>query len=207
MRHNGRAIIKEAKISRRNAKAALTRAAKSFRHTLEGARPAEEVRQSLEKVREAYEMLIVKHENYTKLIDDDDEFKKPHFPVNLTFLSKTLERMAARQLNQYLNINNLYAPMQSAYRANYSTETALLRVHNDINIALDSHKEVILVLLDLTSAFDMIDHVILLDRLHANFGLSGTVFQWFASYLVNRTQSVMIGDSQSTVCHLKCGKL
>ena len=95
--------------------------------------------------------------------------------------------------------------MQSAYRANYSTETALVRVCNDINTALDIYKEVILVLLDLSSAFDMIDHEILISRLADSFGIRGTVFRWIKSYLYNRTQSIVIGDAQSVISPIDCG--
>ena len=95
--------------------------------------------------------------------------------------------------------------MQSAYRANYSTETALVRVCNDINMALDIYKEVILVLLDLSSAFDMIDHEILITRLADRFGIRGTVLRWIKSYLYNRTQSIVIGDVQSVISPIDCG--
>ena len=69
-------VVKEAKIGRRNAKAALTRAGKTLRHALQGQRPSEEVKESLTKLQEAYEKLIIKHEEYTKLIEDDAEFEK-----------------------------------------------------------------------------------------------------------------------------------
>ena len=66
----------------------------------------------------------------------DAEILKNYRPItNLPFLAKTLERLAATQLNQHLSTNDLYSEMQSAYRANYSTETALVRVCNDINMA------------------------------------------------------------------------
>ena len=65
--------LKEAKVTRRNGKAALTRAGKSLRHTIESKRPGTEVRESLAKVQEAYEKLTQKHEELTKLIEDDEE--------------------------------------------------------------------------------------------------------------------------------------
>jgi hypothetical protein len=136
----------------------------------------------------------------------DPEMLKNYRPItNLSFLSKTLERLAATQLNEYLSENGLHSKMKSAYRANHSTETALIRVCNDINIALDTHKEVILVLLDLSSAFDTIDHDILSTRLQDNFGLSGTVLKWIKSYLRNRTQSIVIDNSQSETSQINRG--
>ena len=128
---------------------------------------------------------------------DPDNLKNYRPITNLPFLSKTLERLATTQLNQYLNDNGLYSEMQSAYRANYSTETALVRVCNDVNIALDTHSEVILVLLDLSSAFDTIDHNILITRLRDDFGINGTVLEWMKSYLCNRTRAIVIDGSQS----------
>ena len=62
---------------------------------------------------------------------------------------------------------------------NHSTETALIRVHNDIAMAIDQHNSVILVLLDLSAAFDTVDHGILLSRLSNRFGITGAVLEWF----------------------------
>ena len=74
--------------------------------------------------------------------------------------------------------NNLVEPLQSAYRANHSTETALLRIQNDILLDLDNRRGVILVLLDLSAAFDTIDHRILLQRLHDRIGLRESALRW-----------------------------
>ena len=93
--------------------------------------------------------------------------------------------------------NDLYSKYQSAYRKYHSTETALLKVQNDILCAIDSHKEVILALLDLSAAFDTIDHGILLKRLETRFGVTGTALDWFRSYLIGRTQSVVVNGSSS----------
>lgn len=72
-------------------------------------------------------------------------------------------------------------------------------------MALDIHKEVILVLLDLSSAFDMIDHEILITRLADSFGIRGTALRWIKSYLYIRTQSIVIGDVQSVISPIDCG--
>ncbi|XP_072041364.1 uncharacterized protein [Amphiura filiformis] len=113
------------------------------------------------------------------------------------FLGKVLERCCLAQVQDYFASNNLYAKAQSAYRSNHSTETALLRVQNDILQELDSNQEAVLVLLDLSAAFDTIDHEILLQRLEKRYGIGGVALSWFRSYLANRTQSVVIGDSES----------
>jgi hypothetical protein len=124
---------------------------------------------------------------------------------NLSFLSKLLERVVARQLIAYLERRSLLVPLQSTYRANHSTETALLKVLNDLLIALDEGKAVVLALLDQSAAFDTIDHAILLDRLTARFGITGCVLAWFKSYLFNRRQSVSVKGKSSRSVFLPFG--
>ena len=111
----------------------------------------------------------------------------------------------ACQTGHYLTVNNLYPKLQAAYQQFQSTETALLRVHNDILRALDGKKEVILVLLDLSAAFDTIDQEILVARLRTQFGFTGKVLQWFTSYLQDRCQRVVIGNAKSGLKHLFSG--
>ena len=96
-------------------------------------------------------------------------------------------------------------PFQSAYREHHNTETALVKVQNDLLVAADNGQSSILVLLDLSAAFDTIDHSILLDRLSQTFGLSGTVLEWFESYLTGRTQCVNINGEMSSVFKLSFG--
>ena len=83
--------------------------------------------------------------------------------------------------------------------------TALLRVHNDISLALDNNNDVILVLLDLSSAFDMVNHQIILKRPQDRYGIYGKVLDWLRSYLSERTQSVKIGDEKSEPIRLARG--
>ena len=94
------------------------------------------------------------------------------------------------------------AKLQSAYRRFHSTETALLRVFNDILSAIDNKQEVVLVMLDMSAAFDTIDHELLLQRpvqrLQHRHGICGTVLNWFRSYLSNRTQLVRIQEVDSS---------
>ena len=86
---------------------------------------------------------------------------------------------------------------QSAYKEFHSTETALLRVHNDILCSLDQNKSVILLLLDLSAAFDAVDHAILISRLLNRFGVKGTALAWFKSYLTSRQQFVNVEEGMS----------
>ena len=124
---------------------------------------------------------------------------------NLPFLGKVIERIAVSQLQDYLSDNQLHSPMQSAYRQFHSVETTLLKVQNDVLTSLDARREVLLVLLDFSAAFDLIDHNQLVDRLASRFGVNGRVLNWISSYLNGRTQSVAIGDVISDPVHLRCG--
>ena len=96
----------------------------------------------------------------------------------------------SEQLLVYLKENNLLPSRQSAYRAHHSTKTAVLKVLSDIMLALDSGNIAVLALLDLSAAFDSVDHATLLQRLQTSYGLGGSVIVWFTSYLHNRTQYV-----------------
>ena len=89
--------------------------------------------------------------------------------------------------------------------SSHSTETALLKIQNDIALSVDSGKAVALTLLDLFAAFDTIDHSLLYDCLHDWFGLNGTVLSWIKSYLSNRKQKIKIGDSFSEAVILPFG--
>ena len=109
------------------------------------------------------------------------------------------------QITSYLAENNLCSKMQSAYKKNHSTETVILRVFNDINHAIDNQMEVVLILLDLSAAFDTIDHKILIERLRDRFGFKNFALQWFKDYLSNRLQSVIINDYVSKPRKVNCG--
>jgi hypothetical protein len=104
-----------------------------------------------------------------------------------------------------LTLNDLGNPLQSAYKCGHSTETALLKVQSDILRSIDNGKSVALILLDLSAAFDTVDHSILIDILKFKFGISGTVLKWFSSYLSDRLQSVQIRGTQSDHQALVCG--
>lgn len=124
---------------------------------------------------------------------------------NLSFVSKVLERVVADRLNEHLSTNNLLDPFQSAYRSFHSTESALLRVHNDIALALNDRKMVLLALLDMSAAFDTIDHNILLGRLKNRFCIQGNALKWIESYLTNRSQKVFINGKFSNPATIEFG--
>ena len=140
-----------------------------------------------------------------KLILDWKIFKNYRSVSNFSFISKLTERTVCVQLVNHLKENDLYEISQSAYRQLHSTETALLRVQNDIIHAVDSEVGAILTLLDLSAAFDTIDHQKLLDLLNHSFGISGDTLRWFKSYPQERIQMVQIGSSTSEPVTLKYG--
>jgi len=122
----------------------------------------------------------------------DSEIMKNYRPVlNIAFIRKLIEKVAAKSLTHYLKQNNLLEKMQSAYRSYHSTESALLKVQNDILVQLDNKRSVLLVLLDLSAAFDTIDHSVLFNLLSTRLGIKGRVLEWFISYLSGRTQSIL----------------
>jgi len=116
---------------------------------------------------------------------------------NLPYLSKILEKVIDRRLEQHLSQNALHEPLQSAYRKLHSTETALLKVKNDILLSLDQGCATVLVMLDLSAAFDTIDHGPLLRRLENRFGVSDKCLSWINSYLSERFQTVCVNGELS----------
>ena len=127
----------------------------------------------------------------------DCELYKNYRPVsNIPFLSKVIEKAVSNRLLEYLSDNNLLENYQSAYKAHHSTETALVYVQNRFMSLLDLGYCILLALLDLSAAFDTVDHGILIQFMES-IGIKGTALDWFRSYLLDRTQRVLINDSQS----------
>ena len=141
-----------------------------------------------------------------KKLGSDFEVLKNYRPVsNLSFISKVIEKVVASRILDHMKENNLLDPMQSAYRSGHSTETALLKVHNDIVYAIDKGHGVFLILLDLSAAFDTVDHEIFLSFLKDYVGLDGPVLSLFETYLVDRTQCVSINGVLSELSELVYG--
>ena len=122
---------------------------------------------------------------------------------NLSFLSKLVERVAVFRLNEHLGRYNLLPPRQSAYRAHHSTETAVTAVVNEIAQSVDGGQLCAPVLLDLSSAFDTIDHQIFLDTTEKRFCVDGIALGWFQSYLDQRTQVFHVGVGTSASMRIK----
>ena len=125
---------------------------------------------------------------------------------NLPFLSKLLERVVNGQLLHHLQLNELLPEHQSAYRKGHSTETALLKVSSDILRAADHGMVTLLGMLDLSAAFDCVDHDILLRRrLSCSFRIVNTASSWIQTYLTSRIQRVKYNGGVSETGHLSCG--
>ena len=136
----------------------------------------------------------------------DPEVLSHYRPIsNLPFISKVLEKAVATHLQNHLKLNNLYEKFQSGFRSAHSTETALVRVTNDLLRSSDAGSPSLLILLDLSAAFDTVDHDILLNRLHLTTGLTGTPLSWFQSYLKNRIECISLGPSKSNPHTVTCG--
>ena len=124
---------------------------------------------------------------------------------NLLFLGKIIERVVLKRLNDHLSKHNLHCPEQSAYKKNHSTETLLVKITNDVLIACDEGSATVVMLLDLSAAFDTVDHKLLLNILEREIGLKGTVLQWFRSFLMGRSQRVRLGTVTSDIIYIRFG--
>ena len=123
----------------------------------------------------------LKHANVQPLLKKpglDPAVLANYRPISkLPFFSKILEKIVYSQLMDFLNEENILEIFQSGFKTLHSTESALLRVFNDIFLATDSGHCVVLVLLDLIAAFDTVDHKILITRLEQWVGISGTALE------------------------------
>ena len=136
----------------------------------------------------------------------DCEVLKNYRPVsNLSFLSKIIEKIISVRILQHITDNDIIDGFQSAYKAGHSCETALLRVYNDIVITIGKGNGSFLVLLDLSAAFDTIDHDNLFMILERFVGISGSALQLIKSYFSGRTQRVVIDGILSDFANLVCG--
>ena len=105
---------------------------------------------------------------------------------NLSYISKLVERVVAQRFTRHVSVHNLFLPQQSAYRPFHSTETAVLAVHNSLVRALDEKHVSLLLLLDLSAAYDTVGHSILLSILEHRFCIRGLALDWFKSYFSDR---------------------
>ncbi len=125
--------------------------------------------------------------------------------MNLPFQSKILEKVVSLQLCSFLEKNAIWEDFQSGFRPYHSIKTALIRVTNDLLLSSDRGCISLLVLLDLSTAFDTIDHNILLNRLENYVGIKGSALAWFKSYLTDRHQFVAVNEEISYQSQVQYG--
>ena len=124
--------------------------------------------------------------------------------AKMPIIAKLMETHVSRHLRGLLEDNGMNDPFQSAYRPYHSTETATVKIFSDICLSLSRSRDVVLCLLDLRSAFDTLQHEILIQRL-ADIGVRDKALEWFRSYLVDRTTSVKVNNSRSCCSLVKYG--
>ena len=121
----------------------------------------------------------------------------------MTFISKVLEKAAFKQISKHVQKNDLLSANQSGYKQYHSCEKALLEVVNNIQQFIQNDNFTAVRMLDLSAAFDTVDHNCLLYKLKNNFGITGNALQWLSSYLSNRSLSVVINGCYSTSVPIK----
>jgi len=134
-----------------------------------------------------------------------DELKNYRPVSNLPYLSKLIEKVVVKQLDDHMLDNSLYRSDQSAYRRFHSTETALVKIMDSLLCAMDNKKCNLLVLLDQSAAFDTVNQDLMLQRLESSYGITSDALQWLSSYLKGRTQAVSIGSCSSEPKDLATG--
>ena len=126
---------------------------------------------------------------------------------NQPFLSKCLEQCALIQVNDHYRQHNLMPDYQSAYRENYSCETAHIQIVDNILWSMENGEVTALMALDLSAAFNTVDHKILLRVPQKRFGIEGTCLEWFNAHLRPRFYKVNVGNVYSNECDLDCSVL
>jgi len=112
--------------------------------------------------------------------------------TNLQFLSKLIEKVVLKRLNSHMTTNNLHCSSQFGYKKHHSTEALLLQVVDETLVGFDKRNGTVLILLDMSAAFDTVDLNKLLKILEKRIGLRGTVLKWFHSFLIGRSQKVKV---------------
>ena len=115
---------------------------------------------------------------------DENEHKSFRPVSQLPFLSKLIERVVLRRLNRHMTRNDLNKDFQHGYKKRHSTETLLLKFTNDLMVGIDQKLGVVVLLVDLSAAFDTVNHNILLNILAKELNIKGTALRWFKSFLI-----------------------
>ena len=133
-----------------------------------------------------------------KALQLDNELFKNFRPVSLlSFISKLTERVVHTRINFYLSENDLHVPSQFGYKRHHSCETFLLKLIDDILVTIDSKLGVVVLIINLSAAFDTVDHSILLHILQSKFHITDSALSWLKSFLSGRIQQTLMGERSS----------
>ena len=147
---------------------------------------------SCDGIKEAHIVPILK-----SLKLDQDDFRS-YRPVSLLcFISKLVERVVHKRINNHLSENNLNSPSQYGYKKDHSCEALLIKLIDDIMIGVNNKSGVVVLIVDLSAAFDTVDHHVLLRILRYKYHITGSALDWIKSFLSGRFQRVKIGDALS----------
>jgi len=136
---------------------------------------------------------------------DNPEIFGNYRPVSvLPCLSKILERIVYNRAYDFLSKNEILFKKQYGFRTNHSTYMAVLDFVNEVSKAIDDDMYTIGIFMDLSKAFDTIDHGILLHKLY-HYGFRGVSNDWFSNYLHNRKQYVLYNSAKSPTENVSCG--
>ena len=149
--------------------------------------------------------VVLPHIKELDEIMDRDMYKNYRPLSNLLLLEKLVERVVAVRLNTHMSVNELHSEEEYGYKEKHSTEMLLMNVVNELLVACDEKKPTILLLLDLSAAFDTVDQEKLLWILEHELRIEGTALKWFRSFLTERTQRVKINESYSDTVKLLFG--
>ena len=157
---------------------------------------------SMDGLKNAIVLPLIKEFNSTT---DTNNFKNYRPVSNLLFIGKIIERIVDKRLEDHMVRNDLSVEKQYGYKKAHSTELLLLKVVNDLYESFDKNIPSVVVLLDLSAAFDTVDHDKLLKILENDIGIVGIALKWCKSFLTGRTQKVKIGESYSDLMELLFG--
>ena len=121
------------------------------------------------------------------------------------FVDKLIQKNVLVDLNCHMDLNDLHIQRQSGYKKHHGCETVMLKIVDGVLLCLDAGSCTILLILDLSAAFDTVDHEELLRILHNEIGIRGTALEWFKSFLSGRMQSTSVKGCKSGSVHMKYG--
>jgi hypothetical protein len=136
---------------------------------------------------------------------DPDKYQSYRPISNLSFVSKLIEKTVLTRLNTHMNSNKLLNNRQFGYKQNLSCESLLLKFVNDLFVNMENKRGVVVLMCDLSAAFDTVNHHKLLSILRDNLCVSGIALHWFESFLSGRCQRVVVKNSCSPLNRLAFG--